>query len=239
MSVATLIGVDAPIKIKNALSSLGFDVAELQKDERLPTPTRSHADTLLFVLDQKIFVSASYKDKFPALFEILETRGCSVISCECELGSEYPNDIAFNVLTVGKHAFGRFDFVAEQIKNELVEHGFSLCNVKQGYAKCSTAVIDENAIITADSSIAQAASALGIDVLRVSNAESSIKLDGYAYGFIGGACALFENTLYSCGNIELHPDYLAIKDFCYAHGVSLCSLSDDILCDVGGIFFIK
>ena len=69
--------------------------------------------------------------------------------------------------------------------------------------------------------------------------KGAIKLDGYGYGFIGGACALFDNTLYFCGNIELHPNYEAIKAFCYAHGVSLCSLTDGKLYDVGGIVFIN
>jgi hypothetical protein len=69
--------------------------------------------------------------------------------------------------------------------------------------------------------------------------EGVIELDGYGYGFIGGACAMFDNTLYFCGNIELHPDFEAIRDFCEAHGVALCSLSDGKLYDVGGILFIR
>ena len=239
MSLLTLIGVDAPKEIKNALSARGFELFVLARDGRLPLPIRSHADTLIFALEDKIFVSRTYFEKNRTLFGELEKRGYEIITCERELGGEYPEDIAFNVATVGNYAFGRFDFVAQEIKRELVDRGYALIDVKQGYAKCSTAIIGDNAIITADSGIAKKAAALGIDVLKVSAAEGAIELDGYGYGFIGGACALFENTLYSCGNIELHPDYEAIKAFCYAHGVSLCSLTDGKLYDVGGIIFIN
>ena len=239
MSLLALIGVDAPKEIKNALLARGFELFELARYGRLPLPIRSHADTLIFTLENKIFVSRAYFEENRTLFDILEKRGCSIIPCECELGGEYPEDIAFNVATVGRYAFGRFDFVAQEIKRELVDRGYALIDVKQGYAKCSTAIISDNAIITADSGIAKKASSLGIDVLKVSAAEGAIELEGYGYGFIGGACALFENTLYSCGNIELHPDYEAIKTFCNAHGVSLCSLTDGKLYDVGGILFIK
>ena len=239
MSLLALIGVDAPKEIKNALLARGFELFVLARDGQLPLPIRSHADTLIFALEDKIFVSRAYFEKNRALFDTLEKRGCSIIPCKCELGGEYPEDIAFNVATIGRYAFGRFDFVAQEIKRELVDRGYTLIDVKQGYAKCSTAIIGDNAIITADSGIAKNAAALGIDVLKVSAAEGAIELEGYGYGFIGGACALFENTLYSCGNVEIHPDFEAIRDFCEAHGVSLCSLTDDKLYDVGGILFIK
>jgi hypothetical protein len=239
MSTLALIGIHAPKKIKNALSALGFEIFELEPDVRLPLPIRSHADTLIFTLEDKIFVSRAYFENNPALFEELKALGYIIVPCECELGSEYPKDIAFNVATVGKYAFGRFDFVVDEIKRELVDRGYTLIDVKQGYAKCSTAIISDNAIITADSGIAQKATSLGIDVLKVSAAEGMIELEGYGYGFIGGACALFDNTLYFCGNIELHPDFEAIRDFCEAHGVALCSLSDGKLYDVGGILFIR
>lgn len=239
MSFLALIGVDAPKEIKNALSARGFKAFELARDGRLPSPIRSHADTLIFTLENKIFVSRAYFEENRNLFGELEKRAYSIILCERELGGEYPEDIAFNVAVVGRYAFGRFDFVAQEIKRELVDRGYALIDVKQGYAKCSTAIISDNAIVTADSGIAKKAAALGIDVLKVSAAEGTIELDGYGYGFIGGACALFDNTLYSCGNIELHPDFESIKTFCDAHGVSLCSLTDGKLCDVGGIIFIN
>ena len=239
MSVLALVGIDAPNKIKKSITARGFEIFELARDERLPSPIASHADTLMFKLEDKVFVSRAYFKENRTLFAELEKRGCCIIPCERELGGEYPEDIAFNVATVGRYAFGRFDFVADEIKRELIGRDYELVDVKQGYAKCSTAIISDNAIITADSGIAKNAATLDIDVLRVSAAEDAIELNGYGYGFIGGACALFENTLYSCGNIELHPDYEPIKCFCDAHGVSICSLTGGKLYDVGGIIFIN
>lgn len=239
MSTVALIGTHAPSRIKEKLSDLGFEVFSLKPDERLPLPIRSHADTLLSVVENKVFLSKEYADSCEPLTSLLTSLGYYVVKCECEVGCEYPADISFNVAIVGKYAFGKFDFAAQELKRELVDRGYTLIDVKQGYAKCSTAIISDNAIITADSGIAKKASSLGIDVLKVSATEGVIELEGYGYGFIGGACAMHENTLYSCGNIEPHPDYEAIRDFCEAHGVALCSLSDRKLCDVGGIIFIN
>lgn len=239
MSTVALIGTHAPSGIKEKLSGLGFKIFEFEPDERLPLPIRSHADTLLSTIENKVFLSKEYAYSCEPLTSLLASRGYDVVKCECEVGCKYPADISFNVAIVGKYAFGRFDFVADEIKHELVDRGYTRIDVKQGYAKCSTAIISDNAIITADSGISQKSADLGIDVLKVSAAEGVIELDGYGYGFIGGACAMHENILYSCGNIELHPDFEAIRDFCEAHGVTLCSLSDGKLCDLGGIIFIN
>ena len=57
--------------------------------------------------------------------------------------------------------------------------------VNQGYTKCSVCIVDEQSIITADKMIAEAAQLSGMNVLRI--AEPFVALDGFEYGFIGGA----------------------------------------------------
>ena len=116
---------------------------------------------------------------------------------------------------------------------------YKIVNVNQGYTKCSVCKVSENAIITADQSIAKAAQAMGIDVLPI--CEGYISLPPFKHGFIGGASGLCNGlkTLYFCGNINLHKDADAIKAFCKNHNREIVSLSDEVLFDVGTLIFLN
>ena len=109
-------------------------------------------------------------------------------------------------------------------------------DVKHGYAKCSICSVGENAIITADPSIAKTAKKNGIDVLKTE--ASHTRLDGYDCGFIGGASGDDGENIYFCGNLEKHPDGEKIKEFCKKHGRGVVCLSDEPLYDYGTLFFI-
>ena len=118
------------------------------------------------------------------------------------------------------------------------ERGFGILRTNQRYTACSTAVIAENALITADESIYRLCLEKGIDAHKIS--PGHIELEGYDYGFIGGCCGLVsKDTLAFSGNISMHPDYADMKAFAAGYGVSLLPLSDRPLYDIGGILPIK
>ncbi len=104
----------------------------------------------------------------------------------------------------------------------------------QGYAKCSTCVVSENAIITADISIAKSAGNFGLDVCTVTN--NSIRLQGYSNGFIGGTCGkISKDAIAFFGNVKTHPDADKIISFCKNYGVLCVSLSNSELYDYGSL----
>lgn len=110
----------------------------------------------------------------------------------------------------------------------------SFIGVNQGYAKCSTCIVTENAIITADKGIAESSQNFGIDVCIVSN--NSIRLDGYDNGFIGGCCGkISEDKLVFFGDVNTHPDADKIISFCKNHGVECISLTQGNLKDYGSL----
>lgn len=145
---------------------------------------------------------------------------------------KYPDCVKLNFALVGNNSIGCFKYCDENILKAL--ESYKKINVSQGYAKCSTAIVGENAIITSDVSIYKTAQLYGIDCLKIS--EGNIYLCERYGGFIGGTCCLIDkNTLAFTGDIKRHPDYIEIKAFCSNYGVNLLSLTDNILCDVGGI----
>ena len=110
---------------------------------------------------------------------------------------------------------------------------YELVNVAQGYAKCSTLLLDE-AVITADTGIYRAAKERGIDALLIS--PGNIGIEKYDTGFIGGASAkIAEGKVAVFGNIEKHPDGENILGFAKKHDTQIISLGHSALFDYGGI----
>ncbi len=233
-----LVGEDAPRDVLAALFSLGFELCVLPCHTRLAVPVASHADMLFFNADGKIFCPREYIKGKKELKKQLALRGYKVISCRTRLAERYPDDIAFNFATLGTRVVGRADKMAKRMSKYLQKHGFELINVKQGYAKCSTVVLGESAAITADKHIAKAMQESGADVLKILNSQSAVKLEGYDYGFLGGACGVFESTVYFTGSLDQHPNGAEIKTFCQSHGFDIISLSQNQLTDIGGIIFL-
>ena len=111
--------------------------------------------------------------------------------------------------------------------------GIDIIDTKQGYAKCSTLILNENTIITDDISIEKVAKANNLNVLKVE--KECIYLDKNNYGFIGGASALIGKTVYFFGDIDSHPNSKEIIDFIKRCKLNYVSVDSNRLRDIGGI----
>lgn len=222
------ISKNADKRIIDALNQEGFEIHLLAPFSALSHPVDTHADMLMLAIDDTVFVHKDYGTDLNGF--------ANIIRIDEPMSNKYPNDILLNIAIVGKNAFCNTKNASKTVLKYLEENGFSLHHVSQGYAHCSSCIVDENAIITADSGIAEAAQQTGIDVLKIS--EGSISLPPYNYGFIGGACGSFGDKIYFCGSLKYHPDGYKIRRFCENHGKCVVELSDIFLFDVGGILFI-
>ena len=143
--------------------------------------------------------------------------------------------VKLNVLIAGHNAIADFKHADGAVKRLL--DGYNLINVKQGYAKCCTAVVDDNSVITADESIYKAAVMNNINCLKIT--PGHIDLCERYYGFIGG-CSFKpdNNTIVFTGDIDTHPDSESIISFCTERNVKVESLTNKPLFDVGGVIII-
>ena len=225
-----------PLAYQAELVKRGFDIITLPPFPRLPEPVASHPDMLIFLSHGKLITHMDYysiaKDKLDAI--AVHTRSELILSNE-NISDKYPHDILFNAAEVGTHIFGRNNYISHHISDIYIQNKLTFIDVKQGYTKCSTCIVDDNAIITYDTSIATDAKKLDIEVLKI--APGHIRLDGYDTGFIGGASGLCGDTVYFCGNIDLHPNAPKIRKFCSERGKNIVSLGENELIDVGTIFF--
>ena len=156
--------------------------------------------------------------------------GGVIYKADAPLPCSYPGCAAYNALVLGKYFVHRLYTTAPCLIKAAKECGLELINVKQGYAKCACVIVDENSIITADRGIARALEGKA-DVLLIES--GYVKLEGYEYGFLGGASGIINGTLLFCGDLRRHPDFERILSFANDRGVKVQYIEDLELTDIG------
>ncbi len=222
---------------EKALLDYADKIIKLPPLPSLASPVASHPDMLMWCHGKALVTYEKYFLQERDIFGELEAAGLEIILSNDLVKKEYPYDVHLNCAAVGKALIANKNYISPEIAKICARVGMEILHVRQGYAKCSCAVVGESALITSDASIAAAAAKSGIDVLSVS--AGHVRLDGYDTGFIGGASGMTENAVLFCGSLDTHPDGEKIKEFCQKHGKRAVSLSDEPLYDYGTVFFIS
>ena len=146
----------------------------------------------------------------------------------------YPEDIAFNAACTGKYFIHNLSYTDEKLLLAAKAMDMTLVNVRQGYTKCSTAVIDETSLITYDKGIVKACGKYPeLDVLEIT--PGHIVLDGYDTGFIGGTCGRIGDEIVFHGDLSSHPDFEPVKAFIEKRNLGIKWFPDFPLTDIGSI----
>ena len=226
-TVRTVLCGDHPV-VRRSLEERGIEVITLDSSFLLPAPVSDHADMICCHASLNTVVTSD-----AALAEFLRRRG---VDCRvaCTLpGDRYPFDCALNCLVTDTHAVCRADIIAPELTDIFAAKSTEIVHVRQGYARCSVATVDDHSFITADRGIAAAMEAKGYDVLLIS--PGGIILEGYDTGFIGGCCGkLSADRMLFCGSPARHPDGKRILGFLAARGITAECTHDDALVDFGG-----
>ncbi len=158
-----------------------------------------HPDMLLHIMDNKNIILHKNMDK--EFVELLKNFGINVILSSNSLKDKYPTDIMLNALNIGDIFMHKLNYTDPTLLS-LIKHK-KLLDTSQGYSKCSTAIVSENAVITSDMKIGKILKENYIDVLLLPPGD--IILPGLDYGFIGGTCGLLDNnTLAFYGNLNMY-----------------------------------
>jgi ferredoxin len=221
------ISKNADKKIIDALEQGGIEIKSLAPFSALSYPVDTHSDMLLLMINDTVFVHKDYK------IDLTDFK--NIIKIDEPISNKYPNDVLLNIAVVGKNAFCNTKHASKTVLKYLEENNYAIHHVAQGYAHCSTCIVSESALISADLGIVQEAQKAGIDALLISNGH--ISLPPYNYGFIGGSCGSCGDKIYFCGSLEFHPDGNKIRQFCEKHGKNAVELLDAPLIDIGGILF--
>lgn len=197
--VDTVIAGEGASDFFPSLRKLGIKILSAKSDNTLSPPVRSHADMLAHHLGgNRILLAQGQNELFYQLIKL----GFDAQFIPEQLGSEYPYDIRLNAARIGNLLLCNKKSVSSSLLAfSCSEHLFTE-QTKQGYARCSTAILAEKAIITEDEGIARICKEkYDMEVLLID--KGCVRLDGYDYGFIGGACAkISADTVAFTGHIK-------------------------------------
>lgn len=217
-------------ELVNRVEELGIKVLPSENLSKLLIFEQYHTDLQLlhynkdtvFVLKECTSLKENLKKYFPNVIEISKN-----------IEKDYPNNVMLNCVVLNGKLICNTKTIADEVLQMAIKDNLKIINVNQGYTKCSTCIVNENAIITSDKSIYKSCRN-EMDVLLIR--QGYIKLSGTDYGFIGGSSFKYNrNTLVFSGNIKLHPDYESIKSFAQNHNVELLSLTENTMIDIGSI----
>ena len=219
------------IKIIKLLESYGVTPIFTQKNVNIDNNISNHADINIHHLGNNKFLTDSTQN---SPIQILKKIHADVIESKEAVSGEYPFDCRLNFARIGDKLIGKAEICDQLLKEYCNANQIELINVHQGYSKCSVCIVNERSIITDDQAIKKAADAAGIDCLIVSKGD--IRLNGYRYGFIGGASTLIDkNKLLFFGNLKAHTDYQDIIRFCQKYECDVVFDESFELTDVGGM----
>jgi hypothetical protein len=218
---------------KYALENLGFEVLVIPPSQILYAAVCGHPDMLLHIIDKKTVMV--HKDMDINFINKLETLNMDVLVSYRSLQNNYPHNVILNAVHLDNLFIHNTRYtdtkLLECVKNKKVK------SIKQGYSKCSTAIVSNNAIMTSDKGIANCAQEEGVDVLLLPPGD--ILLPGLDYGFIGGCCGLIEESILAFyGDLKYYAYGKEVMKFLSKHDVKPVFLRDDKLTDRGSIFVL-
>lgn len=229
---AVIVDGRIPDDIERNLISCGVNVIKTVKHPRLYNAISYHPDAVVCPLGGgKLVVE-------PLMFgyfrDALKDYRVTVIKGETELSSNYPGSAAYNIAAIGEKVILNPNCADTVVMREFEYASLPMVKVKQGYTKCSTAVVASNTIITSDRGIARAASESDVEVLIVR--PEGVQLKGFEYGLIGGCCGrISKDCMVFAGDPHTHPDWKLINNFLEEHRIKPKSLYDGSLIDIGSI----
>lgn len=217
---------------KYNLESLGCTVIVCPPFPLLYEAISGHPDILIHLINNKKIIV--HKDIDFNFIQLLKNLNLEVHYSLDSLKATYPYDIILNAVNLKDYFIHNLKFTDKNLLSNLSKK--KLINVNQGYTKCSTAVIKNNAIITSDNSIYQALKSEPIDVLLLPAGD--ILLPGLNYGFIGGTCGRIDDKIVFYGTLEKYKYGDLVLDFLKKHQMTPFYLSDNPLIDRGSILFL-
>ncbi len=215
------------------LLKLNCNIIKCEPSSTLYEAICGHPDILLHFIDNtKVIIHRETSEEFK--FK-LSSLNLNVLRSENSLTAKYPQDIILNGVNTDMAFIHTLSNTDPRLLNEVSNK--KLITVKQGYTKCSTVVLNNNAFITSDKSIYQALTSNEWDVLLIH--PGNILLPGLNYGFIGGTCGMLNSTtIVFYGSLKHHPQYNEMIDFLNKYNITPIYLSDGPLIDRGSIFFL-
>lgn len=213
------------------LKQLGCEILVCPPSKLLYEAICGHPDILLHIIDDENIMV--HRDMDIEFINLLKKLGFHISFSENNLNSQYPYDVILNAVNLSYLFMHNINHTDPNLLKMIDNKKF--INVKQGYTKCSTAIVSEKAIMTSDKNIAKTLFKENIDVLLLPPGD--ISLPGLNYGFIGGCCGLIDDKLLAFyGDLSYYAYGKEVFDFLKKHNIEPLFLRKEKLIDRGSLF---
>lgn len=216
------------------LQSLGIDVLWSYQNPSVSPFLSRHVDMQIVNINDKDYICSP--ECFEYYKKIFSKFSYNLILGNTYLSSNYPDDIAYNIVVGEKYAVHNLKYTDSILKERLSSK--TCIDVSQGYTGCTVCSLPEDSYITSDEGVLKSLSKHSdISALKIS--QGNVLLNGFEYGFFGGASFMIgPKTLAVNGDISFHPDCGIILEFCAERNVDVLSLSTNKLMDIGSAVYI-
>ena len=219
-------------KLRKRLESLNIQSVLVPNNPNIDPRLSGHADlSVLHAGGERVLLAPYLKGS--ALEDWLGGIGAEILFPDMQQHAVYPADAQLNLCLIGENVL----YNSKTVSNDIVEYltinrTLHLINCHQGYSRCASCVVNSRSLITADRGVAAQATSAGLSVLLIS--PGHILLDGFPYGFIGGASfKIAENILAFTGKLDAHPDCSRILHFLAQRKIEAVFLTTEPLFDIG------
>lgn len=224
---------------KDFFKSLGYNIVEIKKSEKVYPEIASHVDIFVSQIDDILICEKS-------IYDYLKKKipNSKIICGENEVGWKYPDDIKYNICQIGKNVIHNFKFTDRKISEIIDDKQLKKIQVSQGYTNCSIAILNEKTAITSDIMIAKELEKNNIDCLHFEN-NSNIKLlaengnFSKMNGFIGGAIGKIDDKIIIFGDLSKIDESEKIRNFIRQNRLKLIEFKGFDVIDYGGIITIN
>ena len=217
---------------KEKLIELGYELIEINESTKVYPEISSHVDIFACKVRDKIIIE-------PTQYQNIMPYVKNIIKGQDEIQEKYPDDIKYNVCTIGKKAIHNFQYTDAKLKQELINNNYELINTTQGYTNCSIAVIDENSAIVSDKGLYKILKFHDIDTLLVENNLDIKLLNGENYsskkGFIGGCITRLDDSIIVFGDLKKIDIDGRIRDFITSKKIKIIEFKGLDIIDYGGL----
>jgi len=225
-----ILSKDIPTEAKNNLKQYG-DLLYFNSAGITYTAIANHPDIFMCQINNRLLLAPNTPKEYKYLlrsYNIEFTEGNQLV------GEKYPETAYYNAVITSNYLIHNLNATDNKILDAC--DSLNAINVKQAYTRCNLLPLKNDSFITSDMGIYNALVLKKLNVLLVN--PQGIILPGFEYGFFGGACGVYKNSIFITGSLGKFIDGEKVARFLVTLGYEIIELYDGPLFDCGSLILL-
>ena len=222
---------DIPLEALAKLENYGLVLPYNTKDVTYPAIS-NHPDVFMCLVDNQLIIAPNTPVEYKKL---LINNNVKFVEGNSEVANSYPDTAMYNAVVTDKYVIHNLKITDATILELCADK--QAVNVNQAYTRCNLLPLKNDSFITSDKGIYNALALKKLNVLLVN--PQGIILPGFDYGFFGGACGVYDNSIFLIGSLSSYNDGNKVAAFLATLGYEIIELYDGPLIDCGSLILLK